>query len=110
VCATDVEGTELPCFRASGRPAAGVPLRLLSARALGRVKHYYKPRNRETDIQVPVVSEVKVKLPPCLINYAQCHEGVWGSGCIAPPFLTSALDGGEWLASRLGSFTAVPIA
>jgi hypothetical protein len=24
----------------------------------------------------------------------------WGSGGIAPPFLTSALDGGEWSASR----------
>jgi hypothetical protein len=29
----------------------------------------------------------------------------WDSGGIAPPFLTSALDGGEWLASRPGSFT-----
>jgi hypothetical protein len=27
-----------------------------------------------------------------------------GSGGIAPPFLTSALDGGEWSASRLGHF------
>jgi hypothetical protein len=30
----------------------------------------------------------------------------YGSGGIAPPFLTSALDGGEWLASRPGRFTA----
>jgi hypothetical protein len=29
----------------------------------------------------------------------------WGSGGIAPPFLTSALDGGDWSASRLGRFT-----
>jgi hypothetical protein len=29
----------------------------------------------------------------------------WGSGSIAPPFLTSALDGGEWLASCLCRFT-----
>jgi hypothetical protein len=29
----------------------------------------------------------------------------WGSGGIAPPFLTSALDGGEWSASRPGRFT-----
>jgi hypothetical protein len=28
----------------------------------------------------------------------------WGSRGIAPPFLTSALDGGEWLASCLGRF------
>jgi hypothetical protein len=30
------------------------------------------------------------------------HEGVEG---IAPPFLTSALDRGEWKASRPGRFT-----
>jgi hypothetical protein len=29
---------------------------------------------------------------------------VWGSGGIAPPFLTSALDGGEWSASRPGRY------
>jgi hypothetical protein len=34
------------------------------------------------------------------------HEVVWGSGGIASPFLTSALDGGEWSASRLGRFTS----
>jgi hypothetical protein len=28
-----------------------------------------------------------------------------GSGGIAPPFLTSTLDGGEWLASRSSHFT-----
>jgi hypothetical protein len=27
------------------------------------------------------------------------------SGGVAPPFLTLALDGGEWSASRLGRFT-----
>jgi hypothetical protein len=31
---------------------------------------------------------------------------VWGSGGIAPPFLTSAVDGGEWSASRPGRFIA----
>jgi hypothetical protein len=30
---------------------------------------------------------------------------VWGSGGIAPPFLTSALNGGEWSASRPCRFT-----
>jgi hypothetical protein len=30
---------------------------------------------------------------------------VWKSGGIAPPFLTLALDGDEWSASRLGRFT-----
>jgi hypothetical protein len=29
----------------------------------------------------------------------------WGSGGIAPPILTSALDGGQWSALRLGRFT-----
>jgi hypothetical protein len=28
---------------------------------------------------------------------------------MAPPFLTSALDGGEWSASRLGRFSPVEI-
>jgi hypothetical protein len=33
------------------------------------------------------------------------HEHVWESGGIAPSFLTSALVGGEWSASRPGRFT-----
>jgi hypothetical protein len=28
----------------------------------------------------------------------------WGSGGIAPPFLTTTLDGGEWSASLYGRF------
>jgi hypothetical protein len=32
-------------------------------------------------------------------------EKYGGSADIAPPFLTSALDGGEWSASRSDSFT-----
>jgi hypothetical protein len=47
----------------------------------------------------------KVKLFLCLINYAPSHEEVWRSGGIAPPLLTSALDGGEWSDSRPGRFT-----
>jgi hypothetical protein len=31
---------------------------------------------------------------------------VWGSGSIAPPFLTSSLDGGEWSASHPSRFIA----
>jgi hypothetical protein len=38
------------------------------------------------------------------------HDDVWVSGGIAPPFLTSALDGGEWSASRPGRFTPREIA
>jgi hypothetical protein len=37
----------------------------------------------------------KVKLSLSIINYASCHEAVRKNGDIAPPFLTSALDGGE---------------
>jgi hypothetical protein len=33
-----------------------------------------------------------VKLSLFLINYAPRHEGIWWSGGIAPPFLTSAPD------------------
>jgi hypothetical protein len=36
------------------------------------------------------------------------HEAMkayWGSGSIAPHILTTALDGGEWSASRPGRFT-----
>jgi hypothetical protein len=42
---------------------------------------------------------VKAKLSLCLISSALCHEDMWGSGGIAPPFLTLALDGSEWSAS-----------
>jgi hypothetical protein len=31
---------------------------------------------------------------------------MWRNGGIAPPFETSALDGGEWLASHSGHFTS----
>jgi hypothetical protein len=30
-----------------------------------------------------------------LTNYVLCHKNIWGSGGIAPPFLTSATDGSE---------------
>jgi hypothetical protein len=30
---------------------------------------------------------------------------MWESGGIAPPFMTSVLDGGEWSASLPGRFT-----
>jgi hypothetical protein len=40
--------------------------------------------------------KVKVKFLS-LINYALCYEDIWGSGGIAPPFFTSALDGSDQL-------------
>lgn len=33
------------------------------------------------------------------------HQGIWASDIIAPTFSTSALDGGEWSASRLSYYT-----
>jgi hypothetical protein len=46
----------------------------------------------------------KVKFSLRLINLAPRHRNVSGSGGIAPPFFTSALDGGEW--SAPGAFGA----
>jgi hypothetical protein len=40
-----------------------------------------------------------------MLNQALHHEGKWGSGGIAQPFLTPALDEGQWSASHLGCFT-----
>jgi hypothetical protein len=47
----------------------------------------------------------KVKLSMCLTNWALCHKGVRGSGCIDPIFFTLALASVEWSASRPGRFT-----
>jgi hypothetical protein len=47
----------------------------------------------------------KVKMSLYIMNYAPRHEDVWGTGSIAPQFLISVLDGGEWSASRPGGFT-----
>jgi hypothetical protein len=46
----------------------------------------------------------------CFINYSQCHDDIWGSRDITPPFLTSALDGVERPAPRPGRFTPDEIA
>jgi len=49
--------------------------------------------------------KVKVKLSPCF-NEAPRHEGVLGKWrYISTHSLISALDGGEWSASRFGRFT-----
>jgi hypothetical protein len=42
----------------------------------------------------------------CLINSALRHENIGGSGGIAPSFLASALQRGEWSASRPSLFTS----
>jgi hypothetical protein len=46
----------------------------------------------------------KVKLSLCLTKH-HAMKTFWGNGVIAPRNLTSALDGGEWSASRPGRFT-----
>jgi hypothetical protein len=49
---------------------------------------------------------MKLKLSLCLTKY---HEDVWSGEGIAPLFLTSALDGGEWLTSPQGKKPLVSI-
>jgi hypothetical protein len=41
----------------------------------------------------------------CLTNLTLSHEDVWGVDVYIHIFLTSALAGGEWSASRSGRFT-----
>jgi hypothetical protein len=48
---------------------------------------------------------VKVKLSLCTTSYAALHEDMKGSGDVATLFLTSALVGGEWSASRPCRYT-----
>jgi hypothetical protein len=50
--------------------------------------------------------KVKVKWYLGLINNAPLYDEIWRSEGIAPPFLTSALDGVEWPASRPRRFTS----
>jgi hypothetical protein len=55
------------------------------------------------------IAKKNVKLSLCLIKYyaRKIYGGLDG---ITPLFLTSALDGGEWPASRLGGFNPEKIA
>jgi hypothetical protein len=41
------------------------------------------------------VTEVSKGEAVPVLNYAHDHQNVWGSGDIAPPFSTLAIDGGE---------------
>jgi hypothetical protein len=54
-----------------------------------------------TNISTPVLNYVN--------KYYAVKEVVCGSGDIAPPFLISALDEGEWSASRPSRFTPVEV-
>jgi hypothetical protein len=55
-------------------------------------------------IIIIIIIIIKVK-SLYLFSKASRHEDVCGSGGIVPPFLTSAIDVGEWSASRSGRFT-----
>jgi hypothetical protein len=48
----------------------------------------------------------KTKLSICFINQALCHEDIWDSGGIAPPFMTSALDR---VSGQLHALAALPM-
>jgi hypothetical protein len=49
-----------------------------------------------------LVSCFKIQLYLRIFNWALWHEDIRGSGCIALPFLTSVVDGGEWSVSQTG--------
>jgi hypothetical protein len=49
--------------------------------------------------------EVNIKGTVPVLNQLSTAMKTWGSGGIAPPFLTSGLGGGEWSTSRPGRFT-----
>jgi hypothetical protein len=53
---------------------------------------------------LPNIYLLKLMLSLCLINQAPRQEHIWGSGSVAPQFLNSALDRGEWSPSRPGHF------
>jgi hypothetical protein len=57
---------------------------------------------QDNNCWVKEIVKGKVKLPLCSTDQALLHEDMRGSGCIDNHlFLTSALVGGEWSASRL---------
>jgi hypothetical protein len=64
---------------------------------------------RMTGVQCPtgavkVKVKIKVKLSLCLTKH-RTMKAYWGWRYSSPHSLTSALDGGEWSASRPGRFT-----
>jgi hypothetical protein len=48
--------------------------------------------------------QVKVKSLCFVLTEHHAIKAYWGSGGIAPRIVTSAIDGGEWSASRPGRF------
>jgi hypothetical protein len=62
-----------------------------------------EPALRSTPSPPPIQGKVNLSL--CLTNWALRHEEVWGSRCIDPIFLTSALVRGAWSATCPCRFT-----
>jgi hypothetical protein len=68
----------------------------------GREAHHLPAPSVEVKKYMDLQLHSPVRLHVVMFNYALCHEDMWGSGGIAPPFLTSELDGGELSASSPG--------
>lgn len=68
-------------------------------------KNFYLLRIRDEEQNTDIN---KIKFSLCLTNQTPCHQYALGraGGHTAPPFLASEADGGEWLGSRPGPFTA----
>jgi len=58
--------------------------------------------NTKTNEGYYIAKKVKVSL---CFNGALCHEGILEEWRYSSPFLTLALDGGEWSASHPSCFT-----
>jgi hypothetical protein len=68
-------------------------------------KTTFKKTETENILKCKDKSKVKV-VPVLFLNWASRHEGVLGEWKYSSThLLTSALDGGEWSASRPGRFT-----
>jgi hypothetical protein len=55
--------------------------------------------------QLNIVGKDKVVSVLLFLTEHHATKAYWGSGCIAPRILTSAIDWGEWSASRTGRST-----
>jgi hypothetical protein len=66
------------------------------------VKKYFKTMAKFKHLRTAV--KVKVKLSLCLTKH-DAMKAYWGVEVWLPAFLTLALEGGEWSASRPGLFT-----
>jgi hypothetical protein len=96
----------------SGQDFNPVPAKFKSDVSLGKDYHQGRRMNPIQDSPPQSVSlaastepnKVKLKLFLCF-NWAPRHEGVLEEWRYNHAFLTSALDGGKWSASRPGRFT-----